>query len=69
MPDMQALPQWAQQTLARHAGDARECKSTQQLEEGTTGDPIWDAMQHQLKTTGALLTTSSLPWQVFWSSL
>ena len=49
---MQALPQWAQQTLARHAGDARECQSMEQLEEGTTGDHIWDAMQHQLKSTG-----------------
>ena len=24
----------------------------QQLEEGQTGDTIWDAMQHQLNTTG-----------------
>ncbi len=48
----QALPQWAQQTLARHSSDAREVKSMEQLEQGQTGDAIWDAMQHQLKTTG-----------------
>lgn len=49
----QALPNWAQQTLARHAGDARHVMSMQQLEAGTTGDRIWDAMQHQLNITGA----------------
>jgi len=26
----------------------------QQLEQGTTGDHIWDAMQHQLNTNGAI---------------
>lgn len=48
----QALPNWAQQTLQRHAGDARELKTMAQLEAGTTGDAIWDAMQHQLNVTG-----------------
>jgi hypothetical protein len=49
---LQALPKWAQETLARHSSDSREVKSMQELEEGRTGDAIWDAMQHQLKTTG-----------------
>ena len=48
----QALPNWAQQTLQRHAGDVREIKTMDQLEQGTTGDAIWDAMQHQLNQTG-----------------
>ncbi len=49
---LQALPQWSKQALQQHAGDAREIKSLEQLENGTTGDAIWDAMQHQLKTYG-----------------
>ena len=52
---MQALPQWSQQALQQHAGDPREVKSLSQLEDGQTGDSIWDAMQHQLKTHGAAL--------------
>ena len=55
MSGLQALPQWSQQALQQHAGDAREIKSLEQLESGTTGDVIWDAMQHQLKTYGAAL--------------
>ncbi|CAL8462237.1 g1768 [Coccomyxa elongata] len=58
----QALPQWAQQTLARHSGDAREVKTMQQLEQGTTGDHIWDAMQHQLNTTGELHNNLRMKW-------
>ena len=49
----QVLPKWAQKTLRAHQGDRREIKSQQQLEQGTTGDEIWDALQHQLNTTGA----------------
>ena len=52
----QALPQWSQQALQQHAGDPREVKSLSQLEDGQTGDSIWDAMQHQLKTHGAALS-------------
>ena len=50
---MQALPQWSQQALQQHMGDAREVKTLEQLESGGTGDDIWDAMQHQLKIYGA----------------
>ena len=49
---LQALPQWSQQALQQHMGDAREVKTLEQLENGGTGDDIWDAMQHQLKTYG-----------------
>ena len=48
----QALPQWSQQALQQHMRDAREVKTLEQLENGGTGDDIWDAMQHQLKTYG-----------------
>ena len=52
VPLLQALPQWSQQALQQHMGDAREVKTLEQLENGGTGDDIWDAMQHQLKTYG-----------------
>ena len=50
---LQALPQWSQQALQQHADDARDVKALEELENGQTGDAIWDAMQHQLKTYGA----------------
>ena len=46
------LPSWAQKTLKAHNGDRRELKTMEQLELGTTGDEIWDALQHQLNKTG-----------------
>jgi deoxyribodipyrimidine photolyase len=49
---MQELPKWAQQTLKRHAHDPRVLKSQKEIEQATTGDLLWDAMQHQLVTTG-----------------
>lgn len=48
----QILPQWAQKTLTAHQGDKRDVKTLKQLEDGTTGDEIWDALQHQLNKTG-----------------
>ncbi len=55
----QALPQWSQQALQQHMGDAREVKTLEQLENGGTGDAIWDAMQHQLKTYGTISFTTN----------
>lgn len=49
---VQVLPNWAQKTLNAHKGDRRDLKSLEQLEKGTTGDKIWDALQHQLNVTG-----------------
>lgn len=54
------LPQWAQDTLAAHAGDERDVKTLEQLEKGATGDQGWDAMQHQLVLTGVSNTCSVL---------
>jgi len=33
-------------------GDDRDVKTLEQLENGHTGDAIWDAMQRQLQTHG-----------------
>ncbi len=52
-PGLQALPSWAQKTLEKHASDPRNEKSLQQLEQGKTGDALWDAAQQQLASTGA----------------
>ena len=49
---LQALPSWAQKTLEKHASDARHEKSLEQLEQGKTGDALWDAAQQQLASTG-----------------
>ena len=52
---VQGLPAWSKATLQRHARDAREVYSRQQLEQGQTGDAFWDASQQQLASTGAQL--------------
>lgn len=56
---IQVLPTWSQKTLTAHRGDKRDIKTIQQLEEGNTGDEIWDALQYQLNHTGTarLLST------------
>ena len=51
---LQVLPTWSQKTLTAHKGDKRDCKTIQQLEEGNTGDEIWDALQFQLNQTGVV---------------
>ena len=47
------VPQWARQTLERHASDPRPLVTLAELETGATGDELWDAMQQQLVLTGA----------------
>lgn len=49
------LPNWAIETLKVHEQDAREDYYTLEiLENGKTHDPLWNAMQNQLKQTGFL---------------
>ena len=61
---MQVLPAWAQKTLTAHKGDQRDIKTLEQLEVGSTGDEIWDALQHQLNKTGgaACLELDTSSW-------
>ena len=50
-----SLPGWAQRTLATHAGDPRpSLYSRDQLEQGATHDPLWNAAQRQLRTEGRI---------------
>jgi Deoxyribodipyrimidine photolyase len=49
------FPAWARQTLEKHAGDPREALYTaSQLENAQTGDPLWNAAQVQMATTGCM---------------
>jgi len=52
---LESLPRWAQDTLARHAGDPREHLYTvEELELGRTGDPLWNAAQRELREEGRI---------------
>lgn len=49
------LPLWAQETLRRHAQDPRSALYTlEELEEGRTHDPLWNAAQAELRTAGKI---------------
>jgi deoxyribodipyrimidine photo-lyase len=50
-----ALPAWALATLGAHAGDRRPWLYTaEELEGGRTHDPLWNAAQRELVTTGTI---------------
>ncbi|MFH2005338.1 MAG: deoxyribodipyrimidine photolyase [bacterium] len=50
-----SLPDWAQQTLARHAPDPRpHGYGREQLEAAQTHDPLWNAAQRQLLRDGTI---------------
>ncbi|MEN3010571.1 MAG: deoxyribodipyrimidine photo-lyase [Candidatus Bipolaricaulaceae bacterium] len=49
------LPRWAQETLRRHAQDPRSALYTlEELEEGRTHDPLWNAAQAELRAAGKI---------------
>jgi deoxyribodipyrimidine photo-lyase len=50
-----ALPDWARKTLAKHARDKRDpLYSRDQLEQARTHDPLWNAAQKELLGTGKI---------------
>ena len=58
-----ALPAWALQTLGAHAGDARATVySAEELEEGRTHDPLWNAAQRELVATGTMHNYLRMLW-------
>jgi deoxyribodipyrimidine photo-lyase len=58
-----SLPDWAQATLAKHAGDKRPVKYTpQQLEAADTYDELWNAAQRQLVRDGRLHNYLRMLW-------
>ncbi len=59
----ESLPAWAQKTLADHENDPRDfCYDLQQFESGQTHDPLWNAAQNQLVTTGIIHNYLRMLW-------
>ncbi|MEO7731716.1 MAG: deoxyribodipyrimidine photolyase [Kofleriaceae bacterium] len=58
-----SLPDWAQRTLAAHAGDPRpEHYTRAQLERAQTADPVWNAAQRQLVAEGRIHNYLRMLW-------
>jgi deoxyribodipyrimidine photo-lyase len=58
-----SIPAWARRTLEAHAGDRRERLYTrEELEEGRTGDPVWNAAQRQLVEEGRIHNAPRMLW-------
>ncbi len=54
---------WAQQTLGQHGGDEREfVYSREELEEGKTHDPLWNAAQKEMILTGKMHGYMRMYW-------
>ncbi|MGP1345940.1 MAG: FAD-dependent oxidoreductase [Phycisphaerales bacterium] len=58
----QALPEWARQSLARHADDPRTTLDWETLARARTGDPLWDAAQTSLLRQGELHNNIRMTW-------
>jgi deoxyribodipyrimidine photo-lyase len=58
-----ALPGWALATLGAHAGDPRShLYSADELEDGATHDPLWNAAQRELVATGTIHNYLRMLW-------
>ena len=54
---------WAKATLDKHRRDHREyCYNVGQFEEGRTHDPLWNAAQHEMVTTGKMHGFMRMYW-------
>ncbi len=59
----ESLPDWAQATLAEHAGDQRShVYRREQFEAGETHDPLWNAAQCQLVREGRIHNYLRMLW-------
>ncbi len=60
---LEALPHWAQETLAQHAEDPRpRLLSWEALSRGLSGSPLWDAAQRSLLRHGELHNNLRMTW-------
>lgn len=58
-----AIPGWARDTLAEHAGDTRDPRYLpEQLEAALTGDPAWNAAQRQMLESGKMHNYMRMYW-------
>lgn len=53
---------WAHKTLGQHARDERKVYSEKELEEARTHDPLWNAAQQQMTTTGWMHNYMRMYW-------
>jgi len=61
--NLKGAPQWAQNTLAKHASDPREFLYTlEQFEKAQTHDPAWNAAQLQMVRTGKMHGYMRMYW-------
>ncbi len=59
----ESLPDWAQATLAKHAGDPRKfVYSLAELAAARTHDPLWNAAQRQLLADGRMHNYLRMLW-------
>lgn len=57
------LPEWARRTLDGHRDDPRPAQfSLDVLEEGRTGDELWDASQYEMRRTGKMSGYMRMYW-------
>jgi deoxyribodipyrimidine photo-lyase len=60
---MECLEPWARRSLSQHVDDEREIiYSEQQLEQGLTHDPLWNAAQKQMVLTGWMHNYLRMYW-------
>lgn len=60
---LEAAPEWARKTMAKHAKDQRPVHFTaEQIEAGETTDILWNATQHELVKTGELHNYMRMLW-------
>jgi len=61
--DYSALPEWARETLAAHAGDQREFVYTlEEFDAAETHDELWNAAQRQLRHEGIIHNYMRMLW-------
>lgn len=59
----ECLPEWARDTLKAHADDEREfVYNLDELEEGSTHDPYWNAAMKEMRTTGYMHNYMRMYW-------
>ena len=60
---LEALPDWARRSMARHAGDERDVVySRDELEAAATHDALWNAGQRELVLTGQMHNVVRMLW-------
>ena len=63
LDSLQALPDWARKTLAKHAGDPRDpLYTSEQFERAATHDALWNATQTELLTRGVIHGYCRMYW-------